>query len=51
MEIKQSALGYDVENSITSFLAFGKLLYRAGKIHLRILLILWVLTLLTFTVM
>ena len=51
MEIKQGALSFDVENSIASLLGFRKLVYKKVNIHLRKLLILWVLVLLTFIVM
>ena len=51
MEIKQGALSINVENSIASLLEFRKVVYKKVKIHLRKMLILWVLVLLTFIVM
>ena len=50
-EIKQGALSFDVDNSIASLLGFRKVCINQISIHLKRLLILWVLVLLTFTVM
>ena len=50
MEIKQ-ALSFDVENPIDPLPGFRKIVYKKVIIHLRNLLILWALVLLTFTVM
>ena len=50
MEIKQ-ALSFDVENPIAPLPGFRKIVYKRVIIHLRNLLILWALVLLTFTVM
>ena len=51
MEIKQGALSFDEENSIASFIGFRKIVYKKVNIHLRKLLILWVLVLVTFVLM
>ena len=52
MEIKPGAINFDMENAIAPLLEFRKIVYKKGKyIHLRKLLILWVLVLLTFIVM
>ena len=51
MGIKQGAISLDVENSIASLLGFRKIVYKNVKIHLRKLLILWLLVLLTLIVM
>ena len=51
MEMKQGALNFDIENSIAPLLGFRKIVYKKVNIHLRKLLILWVLVLLTFIVM
>ena len=48
MEIKQGAINFDIENSIAPLLGFRKTVYKKVNIHLRKLLILWVLVLLTF---
>ena len=50
MEIKQGAISFDVENSIASLLALEKWFIKKVNIHLRKLLILWALLLLTFIV-
>ena len=50
MEIKQGAISFDVEKSIASLLGLRKIAYKKVNIHLRKLLILWVLELLTFIV-
>ena len=51
MEIKQGAINFDIENSIATLLRFRKKYMNKVKNHLRKLLILWVLVLLTFIVM
>ena len=53
MEIRQGALSFDVENSTASLLGFRKKFYNQAKanIHLKILLMLWVLVPLTTIVM
>ena len=50
MEIKQGALGFDVENSIAPLLAFRKHYVEQVNIYLKRLLLLWDLTILRFTV-
>ena len=40
MEIKQSAINFDIENSVAPLLGFRKIVYKKVKIHLRELLIL-----------
>ena len=51
MEVKQGAINFDIQNSIARLLGFRKIVYKKVNIHLRKLLILWVLVLLTFIVM
>ena len=51
IEINHGALSSDVKNSIATLLGFRKILYLAGKYTSKILLILWVLKHLVFTVM
>ena len=51
MEIKHGAINFDIENSIAPLLGFKKYCIKKENIHLRKLLILWNLVLLTFIVM
>ena len=51
MEVKQGAVNFDIENSMAPLLGFRKMYMNKVNIHLRKLMILWVLVLLTFIVM
>ena len=51
MEVKQGAINFDRENSMHPLLGFRKKYMYKVNIHLRKLLIFWVLVLLTFIVM
>ena len=51
MEIKQGALGFDVENSIASLLGFRKVVYKKGKYKSQKIVDIMVLVSLTFILM
>ena len=50
IEVNQGAINFDIDNSMAPLLGFRKIVYKQGCLY-RKLLILWVLVLLTFTVM
>ena len=51
MEIKQSAISFDVEHPIASLLGFRKSVYKTGKYTSQKIVDIWVLVLLTFILM